>query len=115
MDLINASQLITDEYASKILVATYRRPKSALELSYKLGIPIAACYRRIHALEDAGFIRCTDKVLTQKGKRMGVYLSNLKNAQILFENGSIKIRFEMKEGKTSTLDGEWDFIDIIEK
>ena len=115
MDMINASQLITDEYASKILVATYRRPKSALELRYKLGIPRAACYRRIHALENAGFIKCTDKVLTQKGKRMGIYLSNLKNAHILFENGKIKIRFEMKDGNMSDLHGEWDYINVIEK
>ena len=115
MDFVNASQLITDEYAAKILVATYRRPKSAIELSHKLGIPIAACYRRIHSLEKAGFLVCTEKVLTQKGKRMGVYLSNLKNAQIQFTEGKIKVSLEMKAGENTELRGEWDIADLIEQ
>lgn len=115
MDPIDASKLITDEYAAKILVATYRRPKSALDLSHRLGIPIAACYRRIHALEKAGFLSCTEKILTQKGKRMGVYLSNLKNAYIFFEEGKIKVRFELKSGTTENYGGEWDLTDILVK
>lgn len=113
MEHIDASKLITDEYAAKILVATYRRPKSAIELSQKFGIPIAACYRRIHALEKVGFITCTERILSQKGKRMGVYLANLKNAYIFFEDGKLQVRFEMKSGAVKTYGGEWDLISII--
>ena len=98
MNAIEASRIISDEYATKILVATMTRPKSAIKLSYDLGIPIAACYRRIRMLEDAKLVRCVERVLTQKGKRMSVYISNLKNAYIFFEDGELKVRFELKSG-----------------
>ena len=115
MDAIDASRLITDEYAVKILVATYRRPKSAIELSHKLGIPIAACYRRIHSLEKVGFLTCSERVLTQKGKRMSVYISNLKNAYIFFEDGRLKVRYEMKTGTEREFRAEWNMLDILVK
>ena len=70
MNPLEASQIISDEYAARILVATLRRPKSAIALSHDLGIPIAACYRRIKMLEEAKLVRCVERVLTQKGKRM---------------------------------------------
>ena len=106
MDAVEASKIIADEYAAKILSATSRIPKSALRLSHDLGIPIAACYRRIRMLESAGLIRCEERVLTQKGKRMSVYVSNLKNAFICLEDGKLKVRFEMKSGKTIDFDGD---------
>ncbi len=75
MDPLEASRLVTDEYSAKILVATFKKAKSAIDLSREYGIPIAACYRRIHALERAGLIRCTERALTQKGKRISLYMS----------------------------------------
>jgi predicted transcriptional regulator len=111
MNPIEASKIITDEYSAKILVATYKRPKSALELSHRFGIPIAACYRRIHLLEKVGLIVCVDKVLTQKGKRIKIYLSQLKNAYIFFEKGKLRVRFELKTGSIENFGGEWTPMD----
>lgn len=108
MDVISASQLIMDEYAAKILIATYRRPKNAIELSQRLGIPIAACYRRIHALENAQLLTCVERVLTQKGKRISVYISELKNAHIFMEDGKVRVKFEMKNGVSQDFGGVWD-------
>jgi hypothetical protein len=108
MDAISASRLITDEYSAKILLATYRRPKNAIELSHRLGIPIAACYRRIRALESANLIRCVERILTQKGKRISIYLSELKNAYIFMENGQLKVRFDMKNGAVQDFGGAYD-------
>jgi predicted transcriptional regulator len=108
MDQINASHLITDEYSAKILLATFRRPKNAIELSQRLGIPIAACYRRIRALERANLIQCVERQLTQKGKRISVYISNLKNAYISIEEGQMKVRFDMKNGSSEEFGGIWD-------
>lgn len=106
MDAVEASKIIADEYAAKILAATYTTPKSAIRLSHDLGIPIAACYRRIRMLESAQLIRCEERVLTQKGKRMSVYASNLKNAFIFLENGKLRVRFEMKSGRVDDYEGE---------
>ena len=108
MNPLEASQIISDEYAARILVATLGRPKSAIALSHDLGIPIAACYRRIKMLEEAKLVRCVERVLTQKGKRMSVYASNLKNAYISFEDGNLKVRFEMKSGSIEEFGGKLD-------
>ncbi len=113
MNAIEASKIISDEYAARILVATLRRPKSAITLSRDLGIPIAACYRRIKMLEEADLVRCVERVLTQKGKRMSVYISDLKNAFIHFEDGNLKVQFEMKSGAIEEFGGKIDFMSEI--
>ena len=111
MDPLEASKIITDEYSAKILVATYKKAKSAIELSNRFDIPIAACYRRIRFLEKVGLIRCVDSVLTQKGKRVRIYLSQLKNAYIFFEHGRLRVRFELKAGVIEDFGGDWSPFD----
>ncbi len=113
-DPLEASRLVTDEYSAKILVATFKKAKSAIDLSREYGIPIAACYRRIHALERAGLIRCTERALTQKGKRISLYMSQLKNAYIFFENGRLRVRFQLATGITKDFGGDWRAVDVVE-
>jgi predicted transcriptional regulator len=98
MDPIEASQLITDEYSAKILIATFKRKLSAQELSSKCGIPIAACYRKIKVLMDSGLLEEVDRVLTRTGKRKSRYTSKLKSALIFYEGGRLKVRFELTTG-----------------
>jgi predicted transcriptional regulator len=98
MHALETSQLLTEEYAAKILLATMGKPKSAFDLSEKLGIPIAACYRKIKLLEDAGMISCCERKLTQSGKRISMYKSMVKNAQIVFERNKLTARIEMVDG-----------------
>ncbi len=107
------SRLVTDEYSAKILVATFKRPRSAIELSREYGIPIAACYRRIHALENAGLIRCVERALTQKGKRKNLYTSCLRNAYIFFENGKLRARFQLATGAVRDFGGDWNGLDLL--
>ena len=114
VDPLEASRLVTDEYSAKILVATFKKAKSAIDLSREYGIPIAACYRRIHALERAGLIRCTERALTQKGKRISLYMSQLKNAYIFFENGRLRVRFQLATGITKDFGGDWKAVDVVE-
>jgi len=114
VDPLEASRLVTDEYSAKILVATFKKARSAIDLSREYGIPIAACYRRIHALERAGLIRCTERALTQKGKRISLYMSQLKNAYIFFENGRLRVRFQLATGITKDFGGDWRAVDVIE-
>lgn len=98
MHALETSRLLTDEYCAKILLATMSKPKSAFELSDTLGIPIAACYRKINMLVGAGLLYCVERRLTQAGKRVSVYKSRVRNAQIIFEKGKIKARLEMVDG-----------------
>jgi predicted transcriptional regulator len=100
MHALETSQLLTEEYSAKILLATMGKPKSAFELSEKLGVPIAACYRKIKILEDSGLIFCVERRLTQAGKRISLYKSNVKNAHIVFERNKIRANIEMIDGTT---------------
>jgi predicted transcriptional regulator len=106
MHALETSRILTEEYSAKILLATMGKPKSAFELSEKLGVPIAACYRKIKILEDSGMINCVERRLTQAGKRISLYKSNVKNAQILFERNKIRANIEMIDGtsQNSTFD-----------
>jgi predicted transcriptional regulator len=100
MHALETSRLLTEEYSAKILLATMGKAKSAFELSEKLGIPIAACYRKINLLESAGLIYCDERKLTRAGKRINLYKARVKNAQILFERNKIKAKIEMIDGTT---------------
>jgi predicted transcriptional regulator len=100
MHALETSRLLTEEYSAKILLATMGKPKSAFELSEKLGVPIAACYRKIKILEGSGLIFCVERRLTQAGKRISLYKSNVKNAHIVFERNKVRANIEMIDGTT---------------
>jgi transposase len=107
IDILRVSQLLTDEYSIKILVATVRQPKSAQEIAAKYGIPIAATYRRIKDLESAGLLVCHERRLSQQGKRVSFYLSMLKNAYVFFEDGSLRVKFQLKTGGADRFGEDW--------
>ena len=114
MDSIEASKMLTDSYSAKILAATMYHPRSAQEISVRYGIPIAACYRRIKQLEDSGLLECTERRLNQKGKRVSLYISRLKNAYIFFEAGKIRVKMQLTTGATREFSG-WDENEILRK
>ncbi|MCX8174269.1 MAG: winged helix-turn-helix domain-containing protein [Thermoplasmata archaeon] len=97
LDALELAQLLTDGYVAKILIATSRKPKSALELSERFGIPVAQCYRRIHALESAGLVKAVDRVLTREGKRIYLYKSLVKNVQIYYEGTKVKVKLTLMD------------------
>ncbi len=104
--------MLTDEYSVKILVATIRMPKSAQEISESFGIPIAACYRRIRDLEQEGLLVCTERRLSRQGKRVCYYVSMLKTAHVFFENGKLRVKFELKTGGADQYGTDWHDIPL---
>jgi len=110
--LLKTSQLLTDEYSVKILVATIRVPKSAQDISDAFSIPIAACYRRIRDLEKEGLLVCTERKLSRQGKRVSYYLSMLKSAFVYFENGHLRVKFELKTGGADQYGTDWHEIPL---
>lgn len=90
----DVSRLLTDEYAERILVATQATARSVQEISDRYDIPIAACYRKIHELEEAGFLQVAEIVTTPKGKTMKLYRSLLRSAQLVYLDGIFKVKFE---------------------
>lgn len=112
MDMLRVSQLLTDEYSVKILVATVRQPRSAQDIAGKFGIPIAACYRRIKDLESAGLLVCQERRLSQQGKRVSYYISMLKNAYVFFEDGHLRVKFQLKTGGADRFGTDWHEVQL---
>ena len=99
------SRLLTDEYAERILVATQENPRSVQEISDKYDIPIAACYRKIHELEEAGFLKCAEIVTTPNGKTMKLYQSQLRSAVLMYQDGIFKVKFDFDSDRE--MGGKW--------
>jgi len=94
----NMAQILGDGYSKTILMATHMRPHTALEISEDHGIPVAACYRRIKSLHEIGLIRKEERYLTQKGKRIWKYLSNVHQIELFYSNGKVMAKGELRNG-----------------
>ncbi len=94
-------KMMLDEYSAQILQLTSPRPMHALELSDALGIPIAACYRRIRALREAGILREDGKVQSIGGKMVSLYRSSVEKAEVVLQDGRLKVMIDV-DGEKST-------------
>jgi len=88
------SRLLADDYSQKILVSTYTSPMSAQRLSKACQIPIAACYRRIHELEQVGLLSVEREKEVYKGRKVRLYKCRLRSASIRFLNGRFAVRYD---------------------
>lgn len=95
MEPLQLSQTVMDEYSARILLGTFERAASALELSRRFGIPIAACYRRIKDLEGLGLVYCERETPSRNGKGLQLFRSRLKSVRIAFEEGKLRARVEV--------------------
>lgn len=101
MDPFDKFRLMLDEYSAQILSLTAPKPMNALELSDALGIPIAACYRRIRALKEAGILREEGKVESMGGKMVSVYRSSVDKAEVVLQDGRLRVFIDAAGEKTT--------------
>jgi len=90
-DPFETFKLLLDEYSSKILQLTNSQPLNAVDLSEALGIPIAACYRRIRALKDAGMLKEDGRVISIGGKLVATYRSSVQSAEVVLQDGRLRV------------------------
>jgi DNA-binding Lrp family transcriptional regulator len=90
--------LISKKNVSRILITTYKKPRSAQELNKICGIPIAVCYRIIHRLEELGFLTCIKKQVNRRGKPVKYYSAQIINAQFFYEKGGFKAKIQTASG-----------------
>ena len=88
------AKLLADDYSQKILVTTFSSPMSAQKLSRTCRIPIAACYRRIHELEQAGLLGVDQEKEVYKGRKVRLYRCRLRSASIRFADGRFFVRYD---------------------
>lgn len=91
MDPFDKFRMMLDQYSSRILTLTSPQAMNALELSDALGIPIAACYRRIRALKEAGILHEEGKVVSIGGKMVASYRSSVESAEVILTDGRLKV------------------------
>jgi len=92
MEALQVTETIMDEYSARILLGTFDRPASAIELGRRFGIPIAACYRRIKELEGLGLVYGERSEPSRNGRGLQLYRSRLRSVHIAFEDGKLRTR-----------------------
>ena len=107
MDYSALPRVIMDEKNIRILSATAFRPLSAREIAYMFDIPLVSCYRKMAELESLGLLKCVDRPLTQSGKRVKVYKSQLIRVAVTFEGGKLKITMDVAWKKTQHFEISW--------
>lgn len=98
MQPFEVSQTVMEPYSARILLGTWERAASALDISRRFGIPIAACYRRIRQLEEMGLVYCEKALPSRNGKGLQLFRSRLKSVRVSLEEGRLKARIVIDEG-----------------
>jgi predicted transcriptional regulator len=106
MDPFDMFNLVLDKHTSRILDLTSDRPFNAGELSELVGIPLAACYRRIRMLKGAGLLKEDSKVQSEGGKSVSAYRSTMDSVEVVLEDGRLRIQMSV-EGENA--EDEIDF------
>jgi len=88
------SRLIADEYASRILRATYGHPMSVQQLSRRCDIPIAVAYRRIGEMERSGLVRCVRQEEVYRGKKVKFFSCAVRLVKYSFDEGDFSIEVD---------------------
>lgn len=94
------SQTVMDPYSARILLGTYAAAVSALELSRRFAIPIAACYRRIRQLERMGLMYCERALPSRNGKGLQLFRSRLKSVRVSLEDGRLTASIVIDDGQS---------------
>lgn len=93
--VIDASQLLMDQDAERILLGTYKKSRSAVELSEIYGIPIVACFRKIRQLKDMGLLKVERIDYSFRNRKTEYYSASLDNAYVFYDSGRLKVRFKV--------------------
>ena len=109
---LDAMRILADPYSVTILAATQKLERTAVELSYRFGIPIAVAYRRVNDLVAAGVLETAGQALTREAKRIWMYRSRLLKAEVEFDGISLRVMFFSKDGTRRDFGGSWTLREI---
>ncbi len=98
MEALQVSQTVMEPYSARILLGTWEQAVSALDLSRRFGIPIAACYRRIRELERMGLVYCEKALPSRNGKGLQLFRSRVRSVRVTLEEGRLKASILIDNG-----------------
>ncbi|ERG94508.1 helix-turn-helix domain-containing protein [Haloquadratum walsbyi] len=93
---------IGSKYNADILRVS-NQPQSAQELSERLGVPIATCYRRIDQLTDASLLEFHDDALSDQRRHRKVYQRNVDKITIQFNRENMEMDLSYRSEHSSQL------------
>jgi predicted transcriptional regulator len=99
--------LLADEYARTILIATSREPMSARTLSERYEMSLPTVYRRVERLQEFDFLIEGTEIDTSGGHHRSVYEANLDHIDIDLEDGDLGIRIRLQEDATDRFTRMW--------
>jgi hypothetical protein len=88
------SRLMADDYAGKIMSATYGKAMSIQEISRICEIPIAVAYRRVGRMEEVGLVKCVREEEAYRGKKVRFYMCAVDSLQLCFEKGHFTVQVQ---------------------
>jgi len=94
------------KYSAEILGAA-DEPRSAQELSDRLDVPIATCYRRIEELTEAGLLRLENSVLSPDHRRVDVYRRDVEEVRVVFGDDGYEVNLERRTRVKNKIDDAW--------
>jgi predicted transcriptional regulator len=99
--------LLADEYARTILVATSREAMSAKTLSERYEMSLPTVYRRVERLEAFDFLVERTEIDTSGGHHHSVYEANLDHIGIDLEDGDFDIEVRLREDAADRFTRLW--------
>jgi hypothetical protein len=81
-------RFMADEYASKVMSATYGRALSIQQISEICEIPIAVAYRRVRRMASLGLLLCMREDLVYRGKKEKYYICAVDVLRYIFDKGT---------------------------
>lgn len=88
-------ELLDDDYARAILVATSEQPMSATTLSEEIDASLPTVYRRLEWLEDAGMVDA-QTVPDSEGHHYRVYRSRLRRFAVELDDGALEATIDLR-------------------
>jgi hypothetical protein len=85
-------RFMADDYASKIMSATYGKPLSIQQISEICEIPIAVAYRRVSKMANIGLLACVGEEVVYRGKKERYYTCAVDSLRYSFEKGSFSCK-----------------------
>ena len=88
---------LSERNARRVLAGCVEEPRSAKELSVRLGMPLATVYRQIHRLLALALLVPERSVLTPDGKKVDLYRSRVLEAHLDVTNGVEEVRWRVND------------------
>lgn len=99
--------LLADDYARTILVATSREPMSASTLSDRYGMSLPTVYRRVERLQEFDFVVEETEIDPAGGHHRSVYEANLDHLDVDLGDEGFDVQVRLREDAADKFTRLW--------